>query len=282
MGHLFFRDMSIDNSTKTLFLQQCSVNSLVLFPKVVRMVENSENLWFAEWFDTDYYHTLYKHRDEREAELFMRSITNHLQLPAGSQICDLACGKGRHALFLSELGYNVTGLDLSENSIQLAKEFEGENLRFDVHDMREVYADAQFDCIFNLFTSFGYFDAQSDNLKVLQSMKSMLSQNGVSVIDFMNAEKVIANLVAEEVKTVDGLTFLIKRSYDGTHIFKNIQFDDQGKHFDFTERVQALKRGDFEDLLSKAGFKVVGLMGDYELNSFDAQRSDRLILIAQQ
>jgi hypothetical protein len=110
----------------------------------------------------------------------------------------------------------------------------------------------------------------------------MLSQNGVSVIDFMNAEKVIANLVAEEVKTVDGLTFLIKRSYDGTYIFKNIQFDDQGKHFDFTERVQALKRGDFEDLLSKAGFKVVGLMGDYELNSFDAQQSDRLILIAQQ
>jgi 2-polyprenyl-3-methyl-5-hydroxy-6-metoxy-1,4-benzoquinol methylase len=244
-------------------------------------VKNTENLWFAEWFDTDYYHTLYKHRDELEAELFMRSITSHLGLPLGSKICDLACGKGRHAHFLSQLGYNVTGLDLSENSIQLAKDFESSNLRFDVHDMRDVYPSVQFDAIFNLFTSFGYFDAQTDNLKVLQSMKSMLNKKGMLVIDFMNAEKVITNLVAEEVKTVDGLPFHIKRSYDGTHIFKNIQFDDQGKHFDFTERVQALKRADFEGLLSKAGFEVVELLGDYELNPFDAHQSDRLILIAQ-
>lgn len=245
------------------------------------MVNKAENLWFAEWFDTKYYHTLYKHRDESEAERFMRNITDHLQLEKESHICDLACGKGRHAQFLNTLGYDVTGLDLSENSIRIATKSAGNRLSFDVHDMREVYKRNAFDAVFNLFTSFGYFDSQSDNLKVLTSIHEMLNDNGLLVIDFMNAEKVIKNLVSEEVKTIDGIEFHIKRSYDGGHIFKNIKFDDSGKHFDFTERVQALKRSDFEQLLFEAGFELIEMLGNYQLASFDDLTSDRLILIAR-
>jgi 2-polyprenyl-3-methyl-5-hydroxy-6-metoxy-1,4-benzoquinol methylase len=245
------------------------------------MVKKSENLWFAEWFDTKYYHTLYKHRDESEAELFMRNIISHLQLDKESHICDLACGKGRHAQFLSTLGYRVTGLDLSENSIRTASKNANDRLSFDVHDMRDVYQQKTFDAVFNLFTSFGYFDSQSDNLKVLTSISEMLNEDGVLVIDFMNAEKVINKLVAEEVKSIEGIEFHINRTCDGAHIYKNIQFNDNGEHFDFTERVQALTRTHFEQLLDVAQFELLNVFGNYKLESFDEQNSDRLILIAR-
>ena len=76
----------------------------------------------------------------------------------------MACGKGRHSVHLNSLGYQVTGLDLSEESIAYAKQFENSSLHFDVHDMSTPYHD-QFDAVFNLFTSFGYFENEEDNLK---------------------------------------------------------------------------------------------------------------------
>ena len=76
--------------------------------------------WFASWFDTPYYHILYKDRDYNEAQLFMDNLTHYLNLPEEAKILDLACGKGRHSIYLNSLGYDVTGADLSENSINEA------------------------------------------------------------------------------------------------------------------------------------------------------------------
>ena len=80
-----------------------------------------EDNWFASWFDTEYYHILYKDRDYNEAQLFMDNLTQYLNLPEDAKILDLACGKGRHSVFLNELGYQVSGVDLSENSIKQLK-----------------------------------------------------------------------------------------------------------------------------------------------------------------
>ena len=163
--------------------------------------------WFESWFDTTYYHSLYKNRDESEAKLFVSKLVNFLNPKSGTKILDLACGKGRHSITLNELGMNVLGVDLSRNSILNAKLFENETLKFDVHDMRNSIANHSFEIIFNLFTSFGYFDNYSDNEKVIESIHSMLSSHGKLVIDFMNSEKAVNNLVLEESKMEDGITF---------------------------------------------------------------------------
>ena len=73
--------------------------------------------WFANWFDSSYYHILYKNRDEKEAELFIDNLVQHLQIPQGSTLIDIACGKGRHATYFNSLGLDVIGIDLSPNSI---------------------------------------------------------------------------------------------------------------------------------------------------------------------
>ncbi len=242
----------------------------------------NEKQWFGEWFDTPYYHVLYKNRDEQEAKSFINQLIRFLKLPPnGLPILDLACGKGRHSVTLNALDYTVVGVDLSANSISEAQKFANDSLTFFVHDMREVIEEMQFQAVFNLFTSFGYFDETSDNEKVLQAINQMLDEKGMLVIDFMNASKVIAHLVEEENKEVDGILFHLKREYDGNHIHKFIEFEADNTHYKFKERVQALQLCDFKELLAKTGFDLICTFGDFHLNPFDVEHSNRLILIAQ-
>ncbi|MFC6876803.1 class I SAM-dependent methyltransferase [Flavobacterium myungsuense] len=236
----------------------------------------SEN-WFASWFDTPYYHILYKERNYREAQIFMDNLTHYLNLPEKAKVLDLACGKGRHAIYLNQLGFDVIGADLSENSIAIASKNSNDTLHFQVHDMRLPFDD-KFDAIFNLFTSFGYFENDDDNLKTLIAMKESLSEYGFGVIDFMNVNQVIANLIPEEVKTVDGIDFHIKRYYIDDHIYKEIDFKDNGNDFHFVEKVRALTLQDFAELMEQAGIYLLEVFGDYKLKKFHKTDSERLIL----
>lgn len=234
--------------------------------------------WFESWFDTPYYHILYKDRNDSEAQFFMDTITEYLNLPEDATILDLACGKGRHAIYLNQLGYDVTGYDLSEKSIAEASESENEKLHFKVHDMRKPF-EKKFDAVFNLFTSFGYFKKDSDNSKTLKAIHNGLTEYGFGVIDFMNADYVIENLVAEETKVVDGITFEIKRIYDGEFILKEIEFEDQGTKYHFTERVQALTLQKFETMMEELDIDLLDIFGDYKLHKFSKKSSERLIMI---
>ena len=238
----------------------------------------STQQWYASWFDTPYYHILYKDRDYSEAQNFMDNLTNYLNLPEKGKILDLACGKGRHSIYLNTLGYNVTGVDLSEQSITHAKQFENATLKFDVHDMTKPYPET-FDAVFNLFTSFGYFDNDICNLKTIASIKEELNTYGFGVIDFMNVNYVIKNLVAEDVKTVDGIDFHQKRSVKDGYIVKDISFTIDGHTFDYQERVKALSLDDFKALFHKADVHLLDIFGDYNLQKYHAETSERLIMV---
>ena len=240
-------------------------------------IKNSEN-WFSTWFDTPYYHILYKNRNDEEAQAFMDNITHYLNMPENGTILDLACGKGRHSIYLNKLGYQVTGVDLSENSIAIAKEFSNETLQFETHDMREPMNET-FDAVFNLFTSFGYFDTHEDNIKTLKAIKESINEYGFGVIDFFNADYIIENLVAEETKEIDGITFNIKRSVENKKIIKEIRFEDKGESFFYTEKVSAFTLEDFEAMMEEAGIYLLEIFGDYKLRKFYKSQSERLIMI---
>ena len=240
-------------------------------------ISNHKN-WFASWFDTPYYHILYKDRDYTEAQLFMDNITHYLNLPEDAKILDLACGKGRHSIYLNQLGFDVTGADLSENSISEAKKSENATLHFKVHDMRMPFEE-KFDAIFNLFTSFGYFENESDNLTTLKAIKESLTEYGFAVIDFMNVFQVIEKLIPNETKTVDNIDFHIKRFHLDGYIYKEITFEDKGENFQFTEKVKAFTLKDFENLMEEAGIFLLDIFGDYKLKKFHKTESERLIMI---
>lgn len=234
--------------------------------------------WYASWFDTPYYHILYKDRDYAEAQMFMDNLTHYLNLPEHGKIMDLACGKGRHSIYLNKLGYDVTGVDLSKNSIAYAKQFENETLHFEVHDMSLPFHE-KFDAVFNLFTSFGYFDKSEDNLNTIKAIRDDLNDTGFGVIDFMNVDYVINNLVSEDTKTVSGIDFHQKRYVEEGHIVKDIYFTDHGEAHHFQERVKAKNLTDFEDLFEEAGVHLLDVFGDYKLRKFKKDSSERLIMI---
>lgn len=243
--------------------------------------KESKNSWFGQWFNTHYYHLLYGHRDESEAEAFIQALAQELNIPKGAHCMDLACGKGRHAKMLHQLGFETLGLDLAEESIQEAKKLSTQGLRFDVHDMREVYAKGAFDYVFNLFTSFGYFEVQSDNLKTLKAIHQSLKTNGELVIDFMNADKVIRHLVAKDEKCLQGVHFVQRRRLENGIIIKDIEVIDGNETHWFQERVQALTIKDFETLLQASGFEILNTYGDYKLSPFNKESADRLIIHAK-
>ncbi len=243
-------------------------------------MSNETVKWYASWFDTPYYHQLYKNRDYTEAKRFMDNLTQHLSIQENETILDLACGKGRHSIYLNSLGYDVTGVDLSQNSIHHAQKFKNERLRFDVHDMTKAYT-SKFQFVFNLFTSFGYFEDEEDNLNTIKGIKSDLKENGIGVIDFLNANFIIDNLIPEETKIVDDITFNIKRFVKNGFIHKQIDFKDQGQDFSFTEKVKAITLDQFKSYFENAGLTLLEVFGDYNLSKFHSTTSPRLILIFQ-
>lgn len=241
-------------------------------------MQKETTTWYASWFDTPYYHILYKDRNYDEAQLFIDNITQYLNLPEDAKVLDLACGRGRHSIYLNKLGYNVLGTDLSKNSIDYASKSENKTLKFKVHDMREPLEE-EFDTVLNLFTSFGYFPNEEDNITTLKAIQASLSEYGLAVLDFMNVKKVIENLVPSEIKTVEGIDFHITRKHENGYIFKNIKFTDQNQDFDFTERVRAFTVEDFENMMDEAGIFLLETFGDYKLHKFNEKESDRLIMI---
>lgn len=243
------------------------------------MEKNKE--WFKEWFNSPYYHILYGERDRKEAEFFLTNLVNRYHPKPDSNFLDLACGAGRHSVFLNNLGFSVTGIDLSSHSISLAKQFENSKLHFEVGDLRTFTLTQKFDFVLNLFTSFGYFDCMNTNKLVINQVMQVLKPNAYFIIDFLNSAKILKGLIPHEVKEIQGINFDIKKENVDGIIVKDIRFKDQGQSFHYQEKVQALSLQDFELLFEACGLKLIETFGNYSLGSFVVNESDRLILVTQ-
>lgn len=241
--------------------------------------------WFKEWFNTPYYHILYKDRDFQEAEIFIAKLTEFLQLPKDSKVIDLACGKGRHSVYLNKLGYNVLGLDLSDESILHNKQFENETLKFAVHDMRdEIFPELiseKVDAVMNLFTSFGYFEEEKEDQQVFDSVKNSLKENGIFVLDFLNEKFVKNTLVPETVQQKSGIDFHIKKRIEDGHVIKDIIFEHDNQPHHYYEKVKLHTQEEILNLANSKGFTLKKVLGNYHLEDFEAESSPRCIFILE-
>ena len=248
---------------------------------VIRGKENIMNInkdWFANWFGTRYYRLLYKNRNEEEASRFLDLFLQHIPVPEGATILDLACGAGRHARYLASLGYHVTGIDINEESLQVARQFESEYLRFERHDIREAYASSAFDLVMNLFTSFGYFDSEAEDVKVLKNVSTALKKDGSFVIDYLNTDYIVSRLVDYEEYENEGVRFKIKRFLKSDFIVKLIEVYENENTYYFAEKIRMYNLQSFEEMIDEAGMQIVNIFGDYFFNEFDDTESPRLIL----
>lgn len=245
---------------------------------------NNPKKWFESWFDSDYYHVLYKHRDDSEANEFISALAQKLNMPPQSRCIDIACGKGRHSVALNKLGFDVVGIDLSKNSIEYAKQFENEQLQFFVHDIRSIFCQNCFDVALNLFTSFGYFSNTHQHEKAFKNMCLMVKPNGFFVFDFINSEtNKTAQPKAINQLQIDDYSYIITKWQTETHYFKTIDVYNANqtqlltKH---TEQVQKFSLQQLKKMLQENNMNLIEVYGNYNLDSF-SNDSPRIILVAQ-
>ncbi len=237
--------------------------------------------WYRNWFDSPYYDLLYRDRDQEEADVFIHNLVSYLVPPKNASMLDLACGKGRYSIALNRSGYHVTGMDLSQRKIQAARENESYTLSFVLHDMRLPFERNRYDYIFNLFTSFGYFDNKVENKMVLTNVYNALKKGGIFVLDYVNGEKAAIYLQEFEKYTVEGIEFAIHRLVKDDVIIKEIKVKDGEKQYDFKEKIYIFSESRLEEYITECGFEIKAVFGDYKLNEFDSLHSDRLIIVCR-
>jgi SAM-dependent methyltransferase len=240
--------------------------------------------WYKNWFSSPYYHQLYQHRDDTEANEFIIKLIGYLQPENGSSMLDVACGKGRHSKALAEMGYDVTGIDLALPSIEEAKLSEHEKLHFYQHDMRLPFWINYFDFAFNFFTSFGYFKTKREHNNALRTIAQSIKENGVFVIDYLNVQ--FSENLEQNTKLirVENTEFHIKKWHDNDYFFKQIQVLDESNHSLedlYTERVAKFTLADFTEMLGLQNMEITDVFGDYQLGNYNEEQSTRLIIVAK-
>jgi SAM-dependent methyltransferase len=242
--------------------------------------------WFEEVFDEDYLRTLpFMRADQtlREVEF----ISDALRIAPGSEILDIACGYGRHAIELVQRGYNVTGLDLSlPLLLRAADESKRRALSVNfVHaDMREMAFEKQFDGAYSMLTSFGYFD-EDTNLRVAERIGRALKPGARFLLDIVNRDYVVSDLpmrvwwegtgcvVLEEVD------FNFHTSRIVTH--RSIVFED-GRQLEQEISVRAYSLHEIGRLLRQAGFRVMDVSGGLNTRGqFFGNASRSLLIVAE-
>lgn len=238
--------------------------------------------WFESWFDSPYYPILYTHRSQEEANLWIDTLYQYLNIQPQQSILDLACGAGRHAIRLAQKGNEVVGIDLAPHAIASAKasalDLSLSNVTFLVGDMRDFRLEKDVDFILNLFTSFGYFEQKSDNQQVIHQIAAHQKKGGVVVIDYLNSAKVYADGEIRQDKTIQDISFHIHKYIEKDIVYKDIRFEDKNQSFYFQERVQLFRTGELEDYFHAVGYTTIAQFGSYQLEPYRAD-SDRAILI---
>ncbi|MFC7439681.1 class I SAM-dependent methyltransferase [Laceyella putida] len=235
--------------------------------------------WYEKSFGEDYL-IVYKHRSRQDASREVARLQEWLQLQEKQLILDLCCGMGRHTIALARKGYSMVGLDLSRVLLSHAvRESEGLAIPFVHGDMRALpFVDHTFDVVLNLFTSFGYFERDEDNLRVLSEIHRVLKPQGQFVMDFLNRHAVEQNLVPESVREEDNVWIREERWIDGDFVCKKITVKDERGERRYEERVKMVEYPRLRQWMEQTGLTVVQAYGDFAGHPY-TKESERMIMV---
>ncbi|MBC7903502.1 MAG: class I SAM-dependent methyltransferase [Gemmatimonadaceae bacterium] len=240
------------------------------------------DLGLNDWFNSPYFHQLYFQRDGQEAEAFIVRLLERLTPAADARILDVACGRGRHSRTLADKGFDVSGIDISPESIDHALQFANDKLHFYQHDVRLPFWINYFDLAFNFFTSFGYFRTEREHYNAIRTIANSIRPNGTFVIDYVNTHYAEDHLVHKTEQEIGGVNFYLTKWFDETHFYKKIQIEDEAlrEPLVYLEKVAKFSLGDFNDMLAFHQLQVQEVFGDYDLGRYDVRKSPRLIIVA--
>ena len=240
--------------------------------------------WFEDWFNSKEYLDVYQHRNESDAKLLFELIIKHIKIPIKGKVLDLACGPGRHSLLFARKGFDVTGIDLSENLLRVAESSsrkEKLKIQFIKADLRNIELTEKFDLVVNLFTSFGFFEKDEDNFSIFRTASNLLKPGGYFVFDFLNSTFVENNLVRESSESKLNEKIIQKRRIEGDRVIKDIIIQYNGTVKTFYESVKLYRWQKLHEVIKENGLAIKNTFGDFTGIDFGEATSPRIIIIAQ-
>lgn len=243
--------------------------------------------WYKDWFSSKFYLELYRHRNDEDARHMVDLIQRSIHCSTSSRVLDIACGAGRHSMELARRGFHVTGLDLSEFLISEAKKNLKHSRERDLHvkflirDMRDFNFKGSYDIALNIFTSFGYFDNDEENFKVIRNASDSIKKGGYFVFDFINSRYLARNIVPVTRTKQDGVTLIQTRRIENGFVRKDILIKSKNKKAGYTEVLKLYTPAEFKKVFRRYGLHIIRSFGDYYGNKFNENKSQRLIIIAK-
>jgi len=253
--------------------------------------DHKDEPWYVRAFRSTYLR-VYSNRDEGEAERNAPAIMELLGVRADARVLDVACGEGRYARALQRRGMRVTGVDLSSELLQEAREKAAQlpgAPQYVRCDIRHLPFMGQFDAAVCMFTSFGYFGGQADDEAIFGGVARALVPGGRFLLDFLNASQVREGLVAYEERQDGAYLMKFTRRIDedapgGPSIFKRVEAYDTvagALEADYEERVRLYTCDEIDALLAGVGLQPVGEpLGDVQGRTFD-ESAPRLVRVAE-
>ena len=213
------------------------------------------------------------------------AVAKLLSLKPGSRVLDLCSGPGRHSIELAKNGFRVTAVDRMASYLErAAKAARGLGLavEFVLEDMREFVRPGAFDAAINMYTSFGYFDDDADNARVLENVYASLRKGGSVLID-LNSKEIVARHFQERTwMEIDGTLLLIQQWADRK--WRSLEtrwiLVRGGRSREVRWKMRLYSGEDMKSLLKAAGFDSVRLYGGLSGSAFD-RFAQRLIAVAR-
>ncbi len=238
--------------------------------------------WFKDWFSSDEYLNVYRHRDSHDANKSLDLILRNITLNNNAEVLDAACGAGRHSILLSQMGFKVFAFDLSKNLLNIAKNDSAKNnikLKLFCSDLRNLALNSSFDLVLNMFTSFGYFNTDEENYSFFKTTESILKNNGYLVLDYLNKYHVESTLVKYSEKNIDGKIINEHRYIKDNRVHKDIIISHVDKQYSFYESVRLYSKSEIVNKLNSFGLTEYKTFGNYSGDPFNEKTSERLIII---
>jgi cyclopropane fatty-acyl-phospholipid synthase-like methyltransferase len=215
----------------------------------------------------------------------LKFLQDQFAIQPGKRVLDIPCGAGRHAVPLSELGYAVTGLDISAQFLSEARGFaqeRGVSVDWRLEDMRTLAFEEEFDAALCFGNSFGYL-SRADTKHFLKRLSASLRDGGRFVLESgAVAECILPTLVRSRWMQVEEILFLSSVEYDArtSRLISRYVFIRGAEREEKTAEVTVYTVGELAGLLADAGFVVEGLFASWAKEPFHVGAS-RLLLVAR-
>jgi SAM-dependent methyltransferase len=163
-----------------------------------------------------YYNLLYQDKDYAGEAVYINSLINK-NLPGAKSVLDMGCGTGRHDLLLSDMGYEVTGVDMSTEMLAVANSHLSSLIPnpsspiFLKGDIRTVRLDRVFDVVISLFHVMSYQTGNNDLVAALDTARTHLKSGGIFIFDCWYGPAVLTDRPAVRIKRLEDSNITVTR-----------------------------------------------------------------------